>query len=110
MDDKERDEFVRTAKPVGLEVQEHGIMLACIPRRFSTGSVGWYMSGRLIIHGQSVQVSINMAVVGSKPGWVSSSKKPEQNGTMPLNEPETPPALFDEPKVPNPSSKHRKRS
>jgi hypothetical protein len=34
---------------------------------FSTGSVGYYASGKVLIEGQVYQSSINLTLVGSKP-------------------------------------------
>jgi hypothetical protein len=37
------------------------------PRKFSSGSVGWYLGGKVMIDGTRVQMSCSLVVVGSKP-------------------------------------------
>lgn len=37
------------------------------PKRFKSGSVGWYLSDKLDIDGVRVQVSLSVTVIGSKP-------------------------------------------
>jgi len=94
MTDSDRDEFIRGAKPVQLTFED-GTTCTVSPKRFSTGSVGWYANLRLEIHGVPCQVGITFTIVGSKPGWVpykdrSVNKKPHAE-----EEPETPQKLFE---------------
>jgi len=99
MEEKDRQEFLAGAKPVTL-VLEDGTTVAALPKRFSSGSVGWYFSGRLVLAEVSCQVSMCCTIVGSKPGWVPYSERSVQNGTMPAKAPETPAALFEVQKAP----------
>lgn len=109
MNDAERDEFMQTCEPVGLEVQD-GPMLVALTKRFSSGSVGWYASGRIVVQNREVQFNICLTVVGSAPGWVSRKERTEQNGTAPKTAPAAPPQ--HSPLFPGsePSKKRRKRS
>lgn len=53
-------------EPVKLLVDGvHSVFLE--PKRFSSGSVGWYGSTKLEVDGARVQCSFSMVVVGSKP-------------------------------------------
>lgn len=44
------------------------------PRRFKSGSVGWYHSGKLEVDGVKVQVSLSIVVVKSKPADLDPTK------------------------------------
>ncbi len=63
-----KTEFMEKAKPVKLVI--NGIELSADPRDFSTGSFGWYYTGKVSVEvdGKQVQVQVgcNLAVVGSK--------------------------------------------
>ena len=63
-----RAEFKEGAKPLTLEI--NGTKLMADPKDFSTGSFGWYLSGKVTVDvaGKpvTVQVSANLTVVGSK--------------------------------------------
>ena len=55
----------------GLEVQISGQTVRAIPKVFSTGSIGWFLTGKVEITegelaGERLQVSGNAIVVGSK--------------------------------------------
>jgi hypothetical protein len=64
-----QSEFARDAKPLKLEI--NGQTLEIDTKEFSTGSFGWYYSGKLTIQvGDKrvpVQVGLNFTVVGSTP-------------------------------------------
>jgi hypothetical protein len=64
----ERVEFKQNAKPVVFEIA--GTPVTADPREFSTGSFGWYFTGKVSIevNGKKlpVQVGCNLTVVGSK--------------------------------------------
>lgn len=64
----ERAEFKQNAKPVIFEIA--GTPVTADPREFSTGSFGWYFTGKVTIevNGKKlpVQVGCNLTVVGSK--------------------------------------------
>jgi hypothetical protein len=105
--------------PIRVDLADDQVVLH--PKVFKTGSLGWYGQGKVIIDDEVCQVGFTITVVGSKPGWVSShpardTRRPpilmpgEQNGTMPQNAQDAPPAssaLFPEDQ---PSKKPRKRS
>ena len=63
-----RSEFRSHAKPVGVKINEVPLMAEV--KEFSTGSLGWYLNGKMTIDvgGKmvSVQIGLNMTIVGSK--------------------------------------------
>lgn len=63
-----KTEFMEKATPVTIDVA--GSQMTASPREFSTGSFGWYLTGKatITVDGKplSVQVGCNLAVVGSK--------------------------------------------
>lgn len=63
-----REEFRKDAKP--LEVIINGVPLLAEVKEFSTGSLGWYLSGKTTckIGDQAVpvQIGLNLTIVGSK--------------------------------------------
>jgi len=64
----DRGEFLQHATPVTFEIA--GTQVTAEPREFSTGSFGWYFTGKVnITVGDKklpVQVGCNLTVVGSK--------------------------------------------
>ena len=63
-----RKHFQEHAKPV--EVTVNGVPLLADVKEFSTGSLGWYLSGKTSINiggtPVSVQIGLNLTIVGSK--------------------------------------------
>ncbi len=63
-----REDFLAHAQP--LKIDLGGFPMSAEPREFSTGSFGWYVNGKAtqIVDGKtlSVQVGMNLIVVGSK--------------------------------------------
>lgn len=63
-----REDFLAKAEP--LKIDLGGFPMVADPREFSTGSFGWYVNGKanLTVDGKniSVQVGMNLIVVGSK--------------------------------------------
>jgi hypothetical protein len=63
-----RQQFTENAKPV--EVVINGIPLTAEVKEFSTGSLGWYLNGKMTIKlgdtPVTVQIGMNMTIVGSK--------------------------------------------
>ncbi len=63
-----REQFQTGAKAVSVTVGS-ATMLA-EPKEFSTGSLGWYLSGKTVIEvngvAVTVQIGMNMTIVGSK--------------------------------------------
>jgi len=63
-----RSEFREHAKPVPVKINEVPLMAEV--KEFSTGSLGWYLNGKMTIDvgGKmvSVQIGLNMTIVGSK--------------------------------------------
>ena len=61
-------EFKEKAQQVKVEIG--GMTLMADPKEFSTGSFGWYLSGKatLMVDGKPVQVQVgaNLTVIGSK--------------------------------------------
>jgi hypothetical protein len=70
-----REDFLAKAEP--LKIDLGGFPMVAEPREFSTGSFGWYVNGKanLTVDGKnlSVQVGMNLIVVGSKETKVASS-------------------------------------
>lgn len=62
-----RDQF-DAAKPVTVVV--NGVEMTAPPKRFSTGSLGWYLNGKTTIDVNGVavpvQIGMNLTIVGSK--------------------------------------------
>jgi len=92
----ETDYFVKLADAKVVKLDERVIMM--MPRRFSTGSCGWFYNGPCIVDELPVQVTISVVVKNSK-GWDGSST-PERKGRhvqnatasqMPLEAPQTSP-------------------
>ncbi len=63
-----RDDFLKQA--VSIEIDIGGTKMTASPREFSTGSFGWYLTGKavLTVNGKPipVQVGTNLTVIGSK--------------------------------------------
>ena len=50
-----------------LPVTVDGQSLTATFKQFSTGSLGWNISGKVIVDGAKCQVSGNIVIIGSKP-------------------------------------------
>jgi hypothetical protein len=63
-----RSDFLAKAKPVTVTV--NNIPLQAQVKEFSTGSLGWYLNGKVTVDvggtPVSVQIGMNLTVVGSK--------------------------------------------
>ena len=63
-----RADFLAKAQPLKIDI--NGSQMIAEPREFSTGSFGWYVNSKatLTVDGKSlsVQVGMNLIVVGSK--------------------------------------------
>jgi hypothetical protein len=63
-----RREFVGHAKAIPVKINE--VPMQAEVKEFSTGSLGWYLNGKMTIDvgGKmvSVQIGLNMTIVGSK--------------------------------------------
>ncbi len=63
-----KTEFI--AKATAVKIDIGGVPMVAEPREFSTGSFGWYLTGKatLTVDGKPLQVQVgcNLAVVGSK--------------------------------------------
>ena len=63
-----RSEFTAQARPLPITID--GQAQSAHPKRFSTGSVGWNVNGKVtvMVNGQAVrcQCSLNLTVIGSK--------------------------------------------
>lgn len=109
MTDQDRANFMGGAGQVRMQLDD-GTIVTLSPKIFSSGSVGWYFSGKLTISEMQVQGNIIMTVVGSKPDWVPYSERSKQVSTPANGEPVTPQALFDAEKASAAAKKPRKRS
>jgi hypothetical protein len=59
-----RERFLAEAEPI--EVTINGVPFVATVKEFSSGSLGWYLTGKMAIGGQSVQIGLNLTVIGSK--------------------------------------------
>jgi hypothetical protein len=63
-----RQQFTSTAKPVAVNIQ--GQVLSAAVKQFSTGSMGWFANGKVVVEVDGVpvacQVSLNITAIGSK--------------------------------------------
>jgi hypothetical protein len=63
-----RQQFTENAKPV--EIVINGVPMNAEVKEFSTGSLGWYLNGKMSIKigdtPVTVQIGMNMTIVGSK--------------------------------------------
>ena len=63
-----RADFRNEAKPV--EVTINGVPQIADPKEFSTGTLGWYLNGKVPLKvgdkTVTVQIGLNMTIVGSK--------------------------------------------
>lgn len=63
-----KTDFLAKAEPVKVEIA--GFTMMAEPKEFSTGSFGWYLTGKVqvTVGGQPlpVQVGANLTIVGSK--------------------------------------------
>ena len=63
-----RKHFKEHAKPLEVKIGDNGFL--CEVKEFSTGSLGWYLNGKMVINmggtPVSVQIGLNLTVVGSK--------------------------------------------
>jgi hypothetical protein len=63
-----RVEFREKARPITVNI--NGVPLQAEVKEFSTGSLGWYLNGKMTIDvggtPVSVQIGMNLTVVGSK--------------------------------------------
>lgn len=64
-----REAYLAAAKPLSVKVGD--APLIAVVKEFSTGSMGWSVSGKLVILVDGVpvtcQVGLNVTVIGSKP-------------------------------------------
>jgi hypothetical protein len=72
-----RAQFLEKAEPVKVTI--NGQEIVADKREFSTGSFGWYYNGKINISvdgkSLSVQVGLNLTVVGSKDASKDGSKE-----------------------------------
>lgn len=52
---------------VAVDLDGYGV-IGAVKKAFSTGSVGYYGNGKVVIAEQAYQVGITITLVGSKPG------------------------------------------
>jgi hypothetical protein len=78
-----RKDFLEHAKPIAVKVGE--LPMTAAVKEFSTGSLGWYLNGKINIEVNGVavpvQIGMNVTVVGSKelPKEEVSSGSPNAN-------------------------------
>ena len=63
-----REQFRTAAKPITVVI--NGKEYTAAPKEFSTGSLGWYLNGKVSVEVDGVpvpvQIGLNLTVVGSK--------------------------------------------
>lgn len=52
--------------------------MVALPRRFSSGSCGWYLSQKVELEGERVQISLSVVVIGSKPTATKEEAKTQE--------------------------------
>ena len=77
-----RAQFVEKAEP--LKVVINGQELLAEVKEFSTGSFGWYLNGKILVpidgKNVSVQIGMNLTVVGSKEAAKGGDPAPSSGG------------------------------
>lgn len=95
--DELREAWVKAAPRLDIPIGDFG-SLPALPRKFSSGSVGWYAGGKIDIEGQRCQVTLSIVVNYSAPGKVPPHKRVTGGGQKPSdvpgNEPEAPNSIF----------------
>ena len=70
-----KEQFAQFAKPLQVLIDETAIH--ALPKRFSTGSVGWNANAKtqIVVNGEAleIQIGINLTVIGTK-------NEPSRNG------------------------------
>lgn len=92
------------AKTVDCKVQDQSVPLR--PKVYSTGSVGWYFSGKAEIDGTPCQLSFTAVIIGSKPG----DSKPRENLDQTMLQFDTLPQPGHSDHVPPPSPASKKQA
>lgn len=63
-----KEEFTKHARPLSIQIA--GAPQAAMPKHFSTGSFGWYLTGKATVEVNgipiAVQIGLNLTVIGSK--------------------------------------------
>ena len=85
-----RSEFQAKAKPVTVTI--NNVPMQAMVKEFSTGSLGWYLSGKMnvTIDGKpvAVQIGLNMTIVGSK-DVIKEPASAQAHAPMPTGEPQS---------------------
>lgn len=85
MTQQDMDVYEKDAKPIVARFDDQ--MLTMLPKRFSTGSVGWYSNGKCkILVGDTyfpVQVSLTVTIIGSKNFACQKSPPDAPESTIP---------------------------
>ena len=78
-----RSQFLAHAKP--LTVTINNVPLQAVVKEFSTGSLGWYLNGKTTVEVDgtpvSVQIGLNLTVVGSKELPLEAGSSPARQST-----------------------------
>ena len=73
-----RSQFLAKAKPITVSI--NNVPLQAVVKEFSTGSLGWFLNGKMMIEIDgtpvSVQIGLNLTIVGSK-------ELPREEGSSP---------------------------
>ncbi len=79
-----RDQFRAHAKPIDITIKGQNLRVPV--KYFSTGSLGWYLNNKMDVDlggtSVSVQIGLNMTIIGSK-------ELPEEPGAPPAAAPQT---------------------
>ena len=71
-----KEQFGQFAKPLRVLIEETPVH--ALPKRFSTGSVGWNANAKtqIVVNGEQleVQVGVNLTVIGTKPQTSKNGK------------------------------------
>lgn len=89
---KEKELWVREAKSVIIDLGGYGRLIA-LPKRFRSGAIGWYASGKVEIEGCPSQVGLNIVVIGTKDATDAIAREAVQEFSTPIYPPDAPPSL-----------------
>lgn len=82
------DQYPMPTESLAMEI--NGISFIARPKRFSTGSVGWYLSCKEEMEGERVQISMSITVIGSKPKTVQPEERVSEPAPVPKEPAQTP--------------------
>lgn len=65
--DQVRNDWRSSAPSVPLSFPAAGVQFACMPKCFSSRSVGWFLSTKAEVEGVRCQITVSITCIGSRP-------------------------------------------